>query len=696
MPAPIPIARVLTTGGDDAALAYLKAAREHHSQAKIASYLGTTPRTIRRWEARQSVPPPYVVHALQQLLPLDLPFVGEAAFSFIDLFAGIGGIRRAFEGVGGRCVFTSEWDSYAQKTYAENFRDGHAIHGDITQIQAADIPDHDVLLAGFPCQPFSIAGVSKKNALGRAHGFACETQGTLFFDVARIVAEKQPRAFLLENVKNLVSHDKGRTFDVIKRTLTQELGYHIHTRVIDAAHFVPQHRERILIVGFREPVAFDFDALPLPPKGQRSLKEILHRSDGSEPVLASDEGRFFDHTQNQPHPKYTLTDNLWRYLQAYAEKHRAKGNGFGFGLVTPDNIARTLSARYYKDGSEILVSQGKRKNPRRLTPRECARLMGFSDTYKIPVSDTRAYRLFAEAAVVPMVEAVAKLLLPNITVEEVGNSTQKIEMPKNMMSSNRWTKEQVMLAFHLYCQTPFGKIDGRNKEIIALSKIIGRTADAVAMKMLNISSLDPIIVNSGRKGLGNASALDREVWDEFHADWEKLALKCALLNQQLQTVSPTLVESALVDNLDLTDFSGETRQVLTEQRVKQNFFRRAVLASYRGRCCMSGLSDSRLLVASHIVPWCKDKLNRLNPSNGLCLSALHDKAFDRGLITLSNDFTILVSDQLHKLSSDWFVNSTLVSLHNRPIEQPEKFLPLLGFLERHRSEIYVDSAITPK
>lgn len=412
-----PRATVLTTGGEDAALAYLAAARERHSQTRIAKHLKVDARTIRRWEARQSVPPPYVIHALQQLLPLDLPVEGEAAFSFIDLFAGIGGIRRAFEAIGGRCVFTSEWDSYAQKTYAENFRDGHAIHGDITQIQAADIPDHDVLLAGFPCQPFSIAGVSKKNALGKAHGFACETQGTLFFDVARIINEKRPRAFLLENVKNLTSHDKGRTFDVIKRTLTEELGYHIHTRVIDGAHFVPQHRERILIVGFREPVAFDFDAIPLRSKGEHTLKDILHRTDGSEPVLPWDENRFFDHTKNKVQDKYTLTDKLWRYLQDYAEKHRAKGNGFGFGLVTPEHIARTLSARYYKDGSEILVYQGKRKNPRRLTPRECARLMGFPDTFRIPVSDTRAYKQFGNSVVVDVMAHVARLMQPYLEAD---------------------------------------------------------------------------------------------------------------------------------------------------------------------------------------------------------------------------------------------------------------------------------------
>ena len=395
----------------DLALSYLAEARKHNTQAAIAQHLGVQSRTVRRWETRQTTPPPYLTHALQQLLP----FGGsspEGTFDFIDIFAGIGGIRKAFEGIGGRCVFTSEWDSYAQKTYAENFRDGHTIYGDITQIKAADIPDHDVLLAGFPCQPFSIAGVSKKNALGKAHGFACDMQGTLFFDVARIIKEKQPRAFLLENVKNLLSHDKGNTFEVIRRTLIEDLGYHIHYRVIDGAHFVPQHRERILIVGFREPIAFDFDALPLPKKGERKLKDILHRSDGTEPVLAWDEGRFFDHTKKRVPDKYTLTDNLWRYLQDYSAKHKAKGNGFGFGLVKLDDVTRTLSARYHKDGSEILVYQGTRKNPRRLTPRECARLMGFPDTFRIPVSDTRAYRQFGNTVVVDVMTHVAKLMQP--------------------------------------------------------------------------------------------------------------------------------------------------------------------------------------------------------------------------------------------------------------------------------------------
>jgi DNA (cytosine-5)-methyltransferase 1 len=402
---------------EDQSLTYLTEARKHHTQAVIAKHLGVGVRTVSRWEARQSRPPAYLSHALQQLLPFPETHTAEGSFKFIDLFAGIGGIRSAFEQIGGRCVYTSEWDSYAQKTYAENYRDGHPIAGDITQVDAESIPDHDMLLAGFPCQPFSIAGVSKKNALGKAHGFACETQGTLFFDVARIINTKRPRAFLLENVKNLISHDKGRTFDVIRRTLTEELGYHIHYRVIDGAHFTPQHRERILIVGFREPVAFDFDALPMPPKGERKLKEILHRTDGTEPVLEWDESRFFDHKKKRVLDKYTLTDNLWLYLQNYAEKHRAKGNGFGFGLVTPESVTRTLSARYYKDGSEILIYQGKSKNPRRLTPRECARLMGFPDTFRIPVSDTRAYKQFGNSVVVDVMAHVARLMQPMLEAD---------------------------------------------------------------------------------------------------------------------------------------------------------------------------------------------------------------------------------------------------------------------------------------
>lgn len=384
------------------------------SQADIARALGVDIHTVHHWENGSSEPPDYVASVLRQMLPPRLAHDGEKGeFTFIDLFAGIGGIRQAFEKLGGQCVFTSEWDIHAQKTYQENYAgDGHTLHGDITKVIASGIPDHDVLLAGFPCQPFSIAGVSKKNALGRLHGFRDETQGTLFFDVARILDQKRPKAFLLENVKNLVSHDRGHTFDVIRRALVEELGYHVHWRILDGAHFSPQHRERILIVGFREQVPFDWDTHLLPEKGRRRMKDVLHRTDGSEPCLPWDGERYFDQACCCVQDKYTLTPRLWAYLQAYAEKHRAKGNGFGFGLVGPDSIARTLSARYYKDGSEILVDQGQERNPRRLTPRECARLMGFPDTFRIPVSDTRAYRQFGNSVVVDVMVHVARLMCP--------------------------------------------------------------------------------------------------------------------------------------------------------------------------------------------------------------------------------------------------------------------------------------------
>ena len=679
---------VLHTGPDeDLASRYLDAALQHHSQTEVARHLCISTRTVRHWIAKQSVPKSYLF-GLQRLLPLEVTPIDDADFTFCDLFAGIGGIRRAFEDIGGRCVFTSEWDSYAQKTYVENFPDGHAINGDITQIEAADVADHDLLLAGFPCQPFSIAGVSKKNALGRAHGFAAETQGTLFFDVCRIIEVKQPRAFLLENVKNLMSHDNGRTFDVIKRSL-DDLGYDIHPRVVDGAHFVPQHRERILIVGFRKAdrVAFDWNALPLPAKGRKVMKDILHCTDGSEPNLPWDGDRFFNHAAGQVDPKYTLTDKLWAYLQGYAAKHKAAGNGFGFGLVYPDSVARTLSARYYKDGSEILVYQGEGKNSRRLTPRECARLMGFPDTFRIPVSDTRAYQLFAEAATVPMIEAAAKLMAPSLAKKEAAKA---LALPKDIMSSDRWTKTQVKLAFHLYCQLPFGKLHARNPEIIELARLIGRTPSAVAMKLVNFASLDPAITGSGRSGLGNASALDREVWSEFHADWEALALECQHLRNQLGQADTTASEDAVgEDDLIPEDYTGETRRVVTEQRIKQSFFRRAVLSSYRGRCCMSGLSEPRLLIASHIVPWSRDEKNRLNPSNGLCLSALHDKAFDKGMLTLDNDFRVVLASRITR-SEDAFIRDVLRPLAGQKITLPERFVPDRSFLATHRELVFLD------
>lgn len=341
-------------------------------------------------------------------------------FRFIDLFAGIGGLRRAFEPLGGTCVFTSEWNTYSQKTYLANYTCRDEIAGDITKYPVDKIPEHDLLLAGFPCQPFSIAGVSKKNSLNKPHGFHCAAQGTLFFDVARILKYHKPKAFLLENVKNLVNHDKGQTFKVIHRVLTEELKYNVHYRVIDARAWVPQHRERIFIAGFRENNEFDFSALEVPdPLQCPKLGSILHKENESELAIENNK-RFIDAKTGKVLAKYTLTDKLWNYLQSYAAKHKEKGNGFGFGLADTDDIARTLSARYYKDGSEILIRQ-RRKNPRRLTPRECSRLMGFDtpqgSDFVISVSDTQAYRQFGNAVVVPVVEAVAEHMLPWVAAQ---------------------------------------------------------------------------------------------------------------------------------------------------------------------------------------------------------------------------------------------------------------------------------------
>lgn len=367
---------------------------------QAAATLQVSERTAYRYASGASRPNAL---ALSVLRSAGKPSSGGSAptsFRFIDLFAGIGGLRLGFESIGGHCVFTSEWDVNSQKTYALNFRDNHPIGGDIRDFSKDPdrIPEHDVLLAGFPCQPFSIAGVSKKNALGRPHGFLCDTQGTLFFDTAQIIAHHQPAAFVLENVKNLESHDKGRTFATILHVLREELGYHVQTRVISSEPWVPQKRERIFIVGFREPTTFDLAGLPLPDKGSGpKLGSILEPHD-------------------EVDPKYTLTPRLWEYLQGYREKHQAKGNGFGFSLFGPNDVTRTLSARYYKDGSEVLVDQpGKR--PRRLTPLECARLMGFDRgdrRWRIPVSDTQAYRQFGNAVVVPVVEFIAKAMEPYI------------------------------------------------------------------------------------------------------------------------------------------------------------------------------------------------------------------------------------------------------------------------------------------
>lgn len=311
----------------------------------------------------------------------------QPSFRFVDVFAGIGGMRQGFESIGGNCVYSVEWDRYARETYEANFElpEGTDVR-DVTQL-----PDHDALLAGFPCQPFSIAGVSKKTSLGRPHGFMDLTQGTLFFELARLLKVHQPPVVVLENVKNLLRHDKGRTFRVIRNAL-EELGYEVSHDIVDSRPWVPQKRERVFIVGLHRDVfdgrAFEFPEQPDPETGPR-MAAVLETS-----VTA----------------KYGKSEHVWNYLQEYHRKHAAAGNGFGFGLVGPDDVARTLSARYYKDGSEILVRTEEGKPPRMLTPRECARLMGFPETFDIPVSDTQAYKQFGNSVVVPVVAWVARAL----------------------------------------------------------------------------------------------------------------------------------------------------------------------------------------------------------------------------------------------------------------------------------------------
>jgi DNA (cytosine-5)-methyltransferase 1 len=384
---------------------------------EIAKRIERTESTVYRWRRGETSPSLGELHLLRTIAGgFDRVREGKPEFRFVDLFAGIGGMRRGVEAVGGQCVFTCERDKFARETYQKNFRDSadHPFADDINHVPPERIPRHDLLLAGFPCQPFSIAGVSKKNSLGRPHGFSCLEQGNLFFRIADIIAEHRPAAFILENVKNLRSHDSGRTFARIRETLEDTLEYSVSTRVIDAAAFVPQHRERIFIVGFRDPVDFSIDddiALPKAPDAPQ-LSDVLHTEDGSEhPEWPFTEGELATVCR-----KYVLTDHLWDYLRAYADKHKRLGNGFGYGLVGPGDRARTLSARYFKDGSEILIKRG-RRNPRRLTPRECARLMGFDNAktrFEIPVSDTQAYKQFGNSVVVPVVEAVARAVVPHL------------------------------------------------------------------------------------------------------------------------------------------------------------------------------------------------------------------------------------------------------------------------------------------
>lgn len=387
-----------STGGFGADLS-----RSGLSMSEAEEELGLTERQIRRYISGDCRVPKLVGKRVSQLAAERIAQRGSApAFRFIDLFAGIGGLRLGFEALGGKCVFTSEWDKWSQETYRRNFPDGddHVMAGDVRPYGATPslIPDFDVLLAGFPCQPFSLAGVSKKNSLGRKHGFDDEKQGNLFFEIESILRYHRPAAFLLENVKHLQRHDGGRTFAVIRRTLEKELGYTIDFRVISSAPWVPQKRERIFIVGFREDVGFSFDNFDsvLPPEAEwPKLGSILQ-------------------SHNEIDSKYTLTPGLWQYLQDYRLKHESKGNGFGYSMFGPESVTRTLSARYHKDGSEILIEQ-KGTRPRRLTPTECARLMGFEHSGRewfIPVSDTQAYRQFGNAVAVPKVEAIARYMEP--------------------------------------------------------------------------------------------------------------------------------------------------------------------------------------------------------------------------------------------------------------------------------------------
>ncbi|MGJ8517838.1 DNA (cytosine-5-)-methyltransferase [Carnimonas bestiolae] len=415
--------------------------------------------TLNRWWKGKANPVLSRAEAkkLESMLPSKPSHYDTPDFRFIDLFAGIGGIRKGFDAIGGKCVFTSEWDKYSIRTYkANHYNDplSHRFNGDIRDVTLSNcedidettayshinqkIPDHDVLLAGFPCQPFSLAGVSKKNSMGKKHGFECETQGTLFFDVARIIAAKRPATFVLENVKNLKSHDQGKTFRVICNTL-DELGYEVadvnapkgqDPKVIDARHFLPQHRERIVLVGFRRDLDIHHgftlrDISKTFPQHRPSFGDILEQDYAS---------------------KYILTPKLWSYLYQYAQKHKEKGNGFGFGLTRANDTARTLSARYHKDGSEILVDRGFdqtqpfgspeniRNRPRRLTPTECARLMGFDSpqgkSFVIPVSDTQAYRQFGNSVVVPVFQAVAGLMKERI-IEAVGKQQEYLTFPSH-------------------------------------------------------------------------------------------------------------------------------------------------------------------------------------------------------------------------------------------------------------------------
>lgn len=411
-------------------------------------------RTVRGWEKGEHTPSSATLALISQLYD-DCPFKQQESndykFSFIDLFAGIGGIRLPFQELGGKCLFTSEWDKFAQKTYAANF--GEVPSGDITKIAAKAIPDHDILLAGFPCQAFSQAGLRK--------GFN-DTRGTMFFEIQKILVEKRPKAFLLENVKQLKGHDKGNTLKTIlnilegnnighipddiplseeaKEALSSKLNYQVFYKVLRAADFgVPQNRERIFIIGFDRDYFdhIDFNNLfkwPQPPCIPTKLGDILQ-------------------TDNELDDKYTISEKLWDGHQRRKKEHAQKGNGFGYSLFNSNSeYTNTLSARYYKDGSEILIDQSELgKRPRKLTPRECARLQGFPDNYIInAVSDGQMYKQFGNSVTVPVVRAVAKQLLAAFTLanqmkdSEVFTSDHLKGLVDIAIKNKNWTEAELV------------------------------------------------------------------------------------------------------------------------------------------------------------------------------------------------------------------------------------------------------------
>jgi DNA (cytosine-5)-methyltransferase 1 len=392
-----------------------------YSQKEIAALLGVDARTVRRWQTGQTEPPHYLADAIRQrLLPaVDAARPLEATFAFVDMYAGVGAIRLGFEAHGGRCVFASENDPFAQKTYLANFPDGCPLAGGLGAVDERDVPDHDILLVGSARQSFGPGGGVKANAPPGESSFADAIRGGAFGDLARIVRARRPRAFVLEDSKNLLRDDGGSTFRTFREVFEDQLGYRVHAQVVDALPFVPQRRECLLVAGFREPTLFSWDDLQRPRKGP-DLTTVLHPQDGSE----MPEAPYTAGPMAKVDARYTLSEDLWHYLQRQARGQRAAGRAPERLQAT--DIARALTPRYYKDGSDILVSQRAHERPRRLTPRECARLMGFPDSFAIPVSDTQAYRQFGRSAVVPVMREVARLLVPRV-VEQLQQEKEGVQ-----------------------------------------------------------------------------------------------------------------------------------------------------------------------------------------------------------------------------------------------------------------------------